>query len=144
MLRRKKVNELYYARDNNPSFYQFKQNYHFTDSSDRQYMIAVKNRQVFQNAKFQNNSRRAATQELREPVMTNSGFVKLYVKLTDPTSKWFGHSDMNHSFFLYGKKRDGPYLVVLKIQEKHNVKRRTGAIYVKGLSREVLLTLLNT
>lgn len=143
MIRAKKVNELYYARDNNPSFYQFKKNYHFIDSEERQYMIAVKNKQVFQNTRFKNkNTQASMVGKVLEPVITNYGFTKLYVKLANPTSTWFTQRDINKVLILYDKSQNA-YQVVLKSHEKHNVSRRTGTIYVKGLNKVDLLTLLN-
>lgn len=133
------MNELYYARDNNPSFYQFKETYHFIDAEERQYMIAVKNRQVFQNHRFKAQREKCGIQQ---PVINNYGFVKLYVKLADPQSKWFSHKDIGKPLVLYDRA-DKSELVILKSQEKYGVKRRTGTIYVKGLSRESLLSLIN-
>ena len=143
-MRRSKVNELYYAKDNTPSFYQFKQNYHFIDDQGRQYMIVTKNRQMFQNTRFKNTQPSSRRHDLKEPVINNYDYVKLYVKLGDPSLPWFGHKDINHSLLLFDKHRVSQYLVILKSHEKHNVKRRTGIIYVKGLGREVLLRLLNS
>jgi len=142
MIRAKQVNELYYARDNNPSFYQFKENYHFIDAEGRQYMIAVKNRQVFQNAAFKEKGR-PKDKGPKEPVRNNSGLTLLYVKLTDPTTKWFGHGDMGKPLLLREKISGATHVVTLKSQEKHNVKRRTGNIYVKGLLKQDLMRLLN-
>jgi hypothetical protein len=143
-MRASKVNELYYAKDNTPSFYQFKQNYHFIDDQGRQYMIATKNRQVFQNTRFKNTQPSSRRNDLKEPVINNYDFVKLYVKLGDPSVRWFGYKDINQTLVLSDKHRSTQYAVILKSHEKHNVKRRTGTIYVKGLSREVLLRLLNS
>lgn len=139
MSRTGKLNEAYYARNNTPSFYQFKKKYHFIDDQDRQYMIATKNRQVFQNTRF-----KTTKSSKEEPVINNYGFVKLYVKLADPSSRWFGYSDIGRSLHLYGKQHGGSYIVILKAQEKPDRTRRTGIIYVKGLGRETLFTLLNS
>lgn len=138
----KKVNELYYARDNNPSFYQFKKSYHFIDSQDRQYMIAVKNRQTFQNTRFKNT--RTPSVGLKEPVINNYDFVTLYVKLTDPETKWFGYSDIGKPLILSEKGSGIEHIVILKTAAKHSVTRRTGTIQVKGLLKEDLLHLLNS
>ncbi len=144
MIKAKKVNELYYAKDNNPSFYQFKKNYDFIDAEDRQYMIAVKNHQVFQNARFKPKRTDSSSRGIREPVITSYGYVKLYVKLANPASRWFTHRDINKPIMLYDKNDDGiAYQVILKTQEKHNATRRTGTIYVKGLDKEDLHVILN-
>lgn len=143
----KGINELYYARDNNPSFYQFKKAYHFVDAEDRQYMIAEKNRQVFQNARFKDGGRPRRASDatgIRQPVISNYGFAKLYVKLLDPESKWFGHRDIGKPLFLTEKTTGQEYIVILKSTEKHNMSRRTGTIQVKGLLKEDLLRLLNS
>jgi len=144
MIRASKVNELYYARDNQPSFYQFKQNYHFIDDQDRQYMIAVKNRQVFQNTAFKPARSTRDEGKRKEPVVNNMGIAQLYVKLADPNTKWFAHKDIGKPLILKEKNTGIQHIVILQRHEKHNVTRRTGNIYVKGLLKEDLIRLLNT
>lgn len=139
-----KVNELYYAKDNVPSFYQFKNKYHFYDDRDRQYMIATKNRQVFQNTRFKNTRPRSSSAPtVFEPYVNNYGLAKLYVKLADRLSPWFERKDVNKTLTLYDKSgRYGPFHVILESHHKSNEKRRTGSVMVGGLDKHTLVELL--
>ena len=138
-----RINERYYARNNTPSFYQFKDTYQFNDDQGRLYKIATKNRQVFENTKFKNKRARSAVQGMHsEPFINSYGFTKLYVKLGNPLTPWFGHKDIGKTLVL--QARDGTnYAVVLKSHEKTTEKRRTGSIMVKGLDKVTLNRLLS-
>lgn len=134
------VNELYYAKDNVPVFHQFKNTYQFYDDAGRFYLIAVKNRQIFANTRFKNTRRGS---EPREPDVNNYDFAKLYVKLSEPTVKWFTHNDVGKQLILYERVSGRSFVVTLKMQEKNGAKRRTGSVWVKGLDRLTLVALLN-
>ncbi len=139
--RMKRQRELYYAENNAPTHRQFKGNYHFTDVYDRQYMIATHDRQVFANTRFKNlnssdTARSTQSSNNNEPVINNYGYTKLYVKLTEPSSEWFSHKDIGRRIVLHSKNGPKAYTVELKTHEKTSIKRRTGAIYVKGLSKD--------
>lgn len=138
------INERYYARDNTPSFYQFKQRYHFYDEQGRQYMIVTKNRQVLQNMRFK--STRLSSTTTQEPVMNNYDQAKLYVKLSEPMTPWFGYKDVGKRLVLIERGGDGmlrSFTVELKSYEKNSASRRVGSIYVKGLDRATLTEILN-
>jgi len=134
------LNEEYYARNNSPTFNQFKARYHFYDADDRQYMIAAKNRQLFANTRFKNSRTPRGGRE--EPFFTNYGYAKLFVKLTEPTMSWFGHRAIGKELVLYERASGRSFVVILKSHEKSNVKRRTGTIWVKGLDKMTLTQLL--
>ena len=142
MIRAEKVNELYYARDNQPSFYQLKKDYHFIDTENRQYWIGVKNRQVLQNDAFKPPPGRVP--KVKEPAINIYGVTQLYVKLTDPETKWFAHKDIGKPLILRERGSQREHVVTLRSQEKHNPRRRTGNVYVKGLVKQDLIRLLNT
>lgn len=133
------LNETYYAKNNSPAFNQFKGHYQFYDAEDRQYMIAVKERQLFANTRFKNSR---TPKGKGEPFVNNYGHAKLFVKLTVPTMPWFGHRDIGKELVLYELGNRRSFVVILKSQEKSNVKRRTGAIWVKGLDKVTLSQLL--
>lgn len=140
---RNHVNEEYYAKDNVPSFYQFKDKYHFRDDLDRQYMIATRDRQVFANTRFKNTRPRSSVEPKEsEPFVNNYGLVKLYVKLADPSVGWFSRKDVGKSLILYDRSGRA-YTVVLKSHEKSNAKRRTGSVMVKGIDNPTLRHLIN-
>lgn len=134
------LNEVYYAKNNSPTFNQFKGRYHFYDAEDRQYMIAVKDRQLFANTRFKNS--RTPSHGKGESFFNNYGYAKLFVKLTEPTMQWFGHRDIGKELVLYERISQRSFIVTLKSHEKSNVKRRTGTIWVKGLDKVTLDQLL--
>jgi hypothetical protein len=139
-----KVNELYYAKDNTPSFYQFKDKYQFIDAQHREYMIAVKNKQILQNDKFKYAPRsNSTTGKIKEPVINNYGYVKLYVKLVVSDTKWFGYKDVGRQLILSNVHTKQQLIVKLQSHEKSSQKRRAGAIWVSGLSRGYVRELLN-
>lgn len=150
MSRVDKIDEGYYAKDNNPSFYQIKKkDYHFYDDKDRVYKIASKNRQVLQNTRFKpRGMRKNIDEKVMEPVFDRYNCAKLYVKLTNPLSPWFVRSELNKQLVLYYRAHENgrsrtKIVVELKRHEKSNEKRRTGEVFVKGLDKTALLHLLN-
>jgi len=136
------VNELYYAKDNVPVYRQFKNVYHFYDDVGRYYLIAVKNRQVFENARFKNKTRTPPNQP-NEPVVNNYDYTKLFVKMGDPSVRWFTHNDIGRQLVLHERAGRRSFVVTLKAQEKNGAKRRTGSVWVSGLDKLALLQLLN-
>lgn len=124
------VNEAYYARNNHPNFYQFPSKYDFFDEEGRIYVIARKNKQIFQNARFDTPN----TQKTKNnPVANNYGYIKLFVKLPSPDVDWFTRNNINKSISLTHKATMRRIDVVLKIDEKSNSHLRTGAIWVANL-----------
>jgi hypothetical protein len=145
-----KINESYYAKDNNPSFYQFKKTYHFYDDYDRQYIIASKNGQVLQNTRFK-STRDEKKKKVPEPVINNYGYAKLYVKLADPASPWFSRTDINKPLILHERttgeqsrssSSSSSIIVELMSHEKVKANRRTGTVFLKGVDKETLVRLL--
>lgn len=143
MIRSDHVNEAYYARRNAPTDNQFVGRYHFVDDQGRQYMIAEKNNQVFQNARlqFKPHSKKAK----KECITNTHGYIKLYVKLPNTrTIHWFTSKEVNKTLFLHPINDDEAiYEVTLKSSDKPDHRSATGSIYVAGLSPLVCLTLLN-
>lgn len=138
------VNELYYAKDNVPVYRQYKNTYHFYDDAGRYYLIAVKNRQVFENVRFKNKARRSATATAAaEPVTNNYDYAKLFVKMGESTVNWFTHRDIGRQLVLHERVSRRSFVVTLKAQEKNSAKRRTGSVWVRGLDKHTLSTLIN-
>ena len=130
------VNEQYYAQNNHPSFYQFPREYDFYDDKGRVYLIAMKNKQPFQNTRFAmpRNHPTIMRQPRREPVKNNYGYTKFFVKLPSSDTQWFTRRDINKPLRL--TRRDDATLhvsVVLKCDEKSNPRSRAGAIWVANL-----------
>jgi len=158
MIRSDHMNERYYALTNAPTFRQFIGKYHFVDKLGRQYMIATKNDQIFQNERvqFKNKSSRLKEDKKVECVKDSFNFIKFFVKLPDSNVKWFGSNDIDKSFELYyvqrtsGDKskskesydREKPFIIQIKYTEKPLYNRSTGIVFIKGLSIETCNTLL--
>ena len=160
-----KVNELYYARDNNPNFYQFSE-YHFRDREGRLYKIADYNQQsspVLNNNRFTVNKERGKSRYQTSPLMrfdttnnnnfkenrrrqcyvSSDGYIKMFVKLPNSSVRWFNASSIDKLISTReGKSKDG---VVFKLRQafRYNEKRRTGTIYVSGLNKTYCNNLLN-
>jgi hypothetical protein len=152
----KGVNEEYYARDDTPSFNQFK-TYHFYDQTGRFYKIAEQNGQTFQNERFANTNpltgklpyQTSPLVKRREKkcIVDGNGYIKLFVRL--PSSKkvdlWFSTSSIDKSINV--RERVTGEIQVLKIRSVHKVnqKRLTGTVYVSGdLNKSYCNRLLNT
>lgn len=142
------VNELYYARDNNPNFYQFK-SWHFTDEYGRMYKIASDEDKVFENERFAHPNSRpwykttSLNKKRKKCVVNADGFIKLFVKLSSPTVKWFSSLSINRSIELHEKDSDRTIIVKLRGVFKYNEKRRTGTIYVSNVNKSYMNDLLN-
>jgi hypothetical protein len=138
------VNELYYAKDNVPVYRQFKNSYHFYDDVGRHYLIAVKNRQMFENVRFKQKTRSPTTAtQPQEPVVNNYDYTKLFVKMGDPSVRWFSYGDIGRQLVLHERTSRRSFIVTLMAQEKNGVKRRTGSVWVRGLDKFTLVELLN-
>lgn len=148
-IRADKVNEDYYARRNAPTWHQFVGKYHFVDDAGRQYMIAEKNDQVFQNErlkfKFRVTKPLNTRQKPKECVTNLHGHVKLFVKLPNTrTIHWFKHSDINKSLTLYDVHNNSViYSVTLMSTDKADRRSATGSIYVKGLTPRECQSFIN-
>ena len=136
------LNEDYYARRNAPTYKQFIGKYHFIDDMGRQYMIAKKNKQVFQNERLQYKPR-DTTKKPHQCVTNSNGYVNLYVKLPDNHVKWFGSRDNDRIIKLTSIKDKSTHLPILKSTGKADPRSSTGPIYVKGLSVAMCESLLN-
>jgi len=130
MSRADDLNEEYYARDNNPSFYQFGSAYHFVDDAGRQYQLATRNRATFQNTRFK--PRRAPLPA--RCVVNSYGYVTCFVKLAHG-SKWFGARDINVPLLLR-EKRNAATILEVRVKQALKVRptRRTGTVQLSGLS----------
>lgn len=148
-MRADNINEDYYARRNAPTWHQFVGKYHFIDAVGREYMIAVKNNQVFQNERMQvkgvTKPYDKARVKPKECVTDLHGHVKLFVKLPNTrTIHWFKHNDVNNKMLLYDAHDDTVvYSVTLMSTDKADRKSATGSIYVKGLSPALCQSFLN-
>jgi hypothetical protein len=147
------VNEEYYARDDNPNFYQF-QSYHFKDEEGRLYEIATDNKQIFQNKRFASSYKKTPLtydrgiltkkKEKKKCIATTEGYIKLFVKLpSSKGAKWFFPSSLNRTFHV--KERYTNTEIGFKIRSafKYNQKRLTGTIFVSNLNKSYCNQLLN-
>ena len=140
--RTSRLNERYYARDNQPSFYQFGQDYHFYDDEGRLYRVAVQNNRVFQNERLRMGADGPA-RGLRRCQVEQYGAVVLYVKLARRETAWFGDRAIGRTLLLYERRSHEAFVVRLRTAFKHNTKRRTGTVTVSGLGSALCDTLLN-
>ncbi len=138
------VNEDYYARRNAPTSNQFVGSYHFVDDTGRQYMIAEKNKQVFQNKRLQFKPHTKTKK--KECVVNTHGYVKLYVKLPNTrTIHWFKSKETNKPLYLHAVNVTEPiYQVILKSSDKPDHRSATGSIFVSSLSPILCNAILNT
>lgn len=146
MIRADHLNETYYARRNAPTFHQFKGHYHFIDSLGRQYMIATRNDQVFQNTRVQFKPQQTERKKRNKCVVDSLGHIKLFVRLPNKVTKWFGAREIDGLFNLtpVNTTEDGiVYTMRLKSTDKPDHRSATGAIFVGGLSRTLCEQLLN-
>lgn len=155
MIRAENLNERYYALSNEPNLSHIKKHYQFEDRKGRLYMLAEKNRQIFQNERLAYREHRHRG---RATCDTNhAGYIKFYVGLSDPSVQWFGARDINHDITLFPRhtippttttttttnSSVRPLLVTLKTTFKPSQKKRRGTIHVRGISREQCDELLN-
>ena len=142
---KKDVNEEYYYKDNNPNFFQFGKNYHFFDDKDRVYIIATKNKDIFNNPKFKvhNLKNKMKDKEIKHCLVNNYGYVTLFVKLLNPNAKWFSNREIGKFITLINHKTKESIQVKLKFIAKSNIKRRTGTIQVSGVDTSFWDEILN-
>lgn len=128
-------NESYYAKNNMPTFSQFK-DYHFIDKQGRQYMIANDNQDAFQNKRlrYTPDTNRCVTNTYKE--------IKLFVKLPRNLD-WFSEKDNGSELTLQTRAGDDSYSIILKSNISVDRKRRTGTIFVSDLSPFVCNALLS-
>ena len=151
MIRAERFNEKYYALSNTPTFNQFKEKYHFTDQYNRQYMIAINNKEIFQNESVQFKKKKNHDHKPLHCIKNMYGYIKLYVKLPSNNNKWFGARDINKNIILSRIRKKGiltenideTFTVILKSTEHPMYKRSTGIIYVKGLDIQLCNDILN-
>ena len=151
MIRADHLNERYYALSNEPNLSHIKKHYHFDDHKGRLYMVAVKNKQLFKNERLAYRERQPRVVERARCVMDNSGYIKLYVGLANPSVRWFGSQDINQDLLLFPRYPPQvtnttsirPLLVTLKTTFKPSPTKRRGTIHVRGLTSEQCDALLN-
>ena len=129
-----KINEKYYMMNNQPSFSQFGEDYHFYDDEERQYMIANENRDVFQNKRLR------YTPDSKRCISNNYNEITLYVKLPRGV-KWFSRNDTRLT--IHTRIGGETFPIVIKSTMNGQEKRRTGTIIVSGLGRSICDRLLN-
>ena len=143
MFKTSKINETYYAQDNGPNFYQFG-NYQFYDEYGRQYMIAVKNNTILKNPKFNQKVSTPSSNNIKKCVVTTNGYIKMYCKLNNKDSKWFTRNDINKNIRLIDRLSSKNFIdIKLRAYFKHNLKRRTGIIFVSGFNKTLCNQFLN-
>ena len=143
-IRAERLDEKYYARRNAPTWHQLAGKSHFIDDSGRQYTLAPKNKETFQNERVQfkpRHMKRDTIVKKREITINSAGAIKFFVRLATSQSRWFGARDIDRSLTLHHK--DEQYIVRIKSTDKPDPRSATGAVYIKGLSRELCETLLN-
>ena len=126
--RAKRLNELYYARDNQRSFPQMKaKQYHFRDEFDRLYYIREENDDLFQNERLRQQPGKGRC------LVDSNGVITLDVKLRKG-AEWFSEREVGKRILLLPRgKGSQPYLVRLETAFKYGVERRTGTVQVSGL-----------
>ena len=134
-MRAERFNEEYYARNNEPSFYQLKKDFDFYDSKGRFYWIVQQNEDTFQNKKLRQNPDKGRC------VVNSYGEVSLYVKL-EKGAEWFSDQDGWRDFLIVSRLTREQYYVRVASEWKGLEKRRTGTIEVKGLNRELCDSLI--
>ena len=135
--RAEKINERYYARYNEPSFYQFGNDYHFTDSAGRLYQIANRNSDSFQNRLLRE------APDTDECVDDGFGNILLYVKLKRRDSVWFDENMLERPLTIVSRRAPRTeYQIRVQSTVKPDARRRTGVISVSGLSRTLCQQML--
>jgi len=138
-----KINEKYYAEDNNPNFNQFGKNYHFIDEKGRLYKIATRNNQIFENEKFKQYNKEEDNRILK-CYKSNDNYIKLFVKLPEKDINWFFDKDLNKEIILRSIKDDNElYIIKIKQAFKKNIKRRTGTVFIQGINESLCNEILN-
>lgn len=144
------INEHYYARNNEPSFNQFKDDYHFYDDENRLYRIASQNDDEFQNELLRGDGGGGGgglRSTINPQVVEDEfGHILLYVKLKKRTSVWFDENALDRPVTLYVKQGLGgtsdEYRVRIQSTIKPDYKRRTGSITVSGINKQLCRLLL--
>jgi hypothetical protein len=121
-----KPNESYYAKNNMPTFSQFK-DYHFVDEQHRQYTIANDNSDAFQNKRLR------LAPDTNRCVVNQYDDIKLFVKLPRNLD-WFSEIDAGRPLTLRSRDGTDSYTIVLKGSIQGDRTRRTGTIFVSGLT----------
>lgn len=129
-----RINERYYEKNNVPTFVQFK-TYHFVDEEGRQYMIANDNHDTFQNKNLR------YLPDTNRCVINSYNEIKLFVKLPRKL-EWFSEMDNGRALILETRSGDESYSITLKSNTIVDRKRRTGTIFVSGLSPFICNALL--
>ena len=137
---REKRREQSYARDNTPTYNQFKEKYHFSDGEGRRYQLAVQNGSILQSRKLQ-PAQRPRQQEPARCVVNSFGYITLYVRLKTG-SRWFERQDLDHPLVLHDRAGE-EVGVLLRQLIKVSPKRRTGTVLVSGLTPSYCNALLN-
>jgi hypothetical protein len=121
---------LYYAKNDHLNFSKFGKFYDFIDDEQRYYRIAYKI-----SPSSINQSRRA---NKRKCIKGNNYTIKLWVKLPRKEIKWFSSSQRNGYILitLYDRSKT-PYIVSLSYTYRGGPNRRTGYVYVRGLTEKI-------
>lgn len=138
--RTSRINERYYAEENHPNFYQLKRAHsHFVDAWGREYTLATRNGQVFQNRRLQFTPPQGP-----QHCLTDSyGAVALYVKLPTQRTQWFAEQALHAPLQLQERRSGRLHDVVLRSAFKWHQSLRTGTVWVEELSEELCDELLN-
>lgn len=131
------LNERYYARDNQPNWFQLAQiEHHFEDGEGRRYTIASRHSEPFENLRL----RYGATPQPLQCVADHRGAVTLWVRLPRDVP-WF--TTQPEGLMLLREVKSGQkYLVRVDAQLKYSHKRRTGTVILSGLGRTLCNMLL--
>lgn len=136
------INEQYYHINNHPSFYQFGRDYDFADNKGRKYRIAEKNKNTFQNTKFKPKNTLKDKSKTKKAFVNTYGYIKMFIKLNQD-AEWYTRKDIDKILILVNRKTKEQVNVKLKSFFKSDHKRRTGEIFVSGLSEIKCNEILN-
>ncbi len=138
------LNEKYYARRQHPNFRQFaRRAYHFTDEHGRQYTLAARNNEVFQNHNLQ---ARPLDDELLQPrqcEIDQYDRVTLYVRLPTLQHQWFTQQELYGEAVLYPRDKKNKNVYVVTLCSAFKEQERVGVVTVQGLAEEECNALLN-
>ena len=141
-----RVNERYYARDNNPSYFQFGQRYHFYDGEQRLYMIQEKEEgRLFYNERFKPTHQRRERLAPKRCVVDDDGYVRLFVKLKNRQVRWFSDDDIGKVLTVRLRRGGDPnQQIQMRLRKFYKAGRNrcTGTIAV-SMDRQLCNTLLN-
>ncbi len=135
--RTSRINERYYARDNQPSWPQLTNRWHFEDARGRQYTIAEQHGEPFENERLRFAPKPAPPQ----CVADHRGAVTLWVRLPR-LATWYEERD-DDMLVLRERRSHQRYLVRLDARLKYSPKRRSGTVIVSGLGRTLCNLLLS-